>query len=706
MERFDILYWPVSRLGEALKLMGEISGLSPKPEEIPLAPKGTSENEDSISEWIEALAQWIGIEAEPMEVSYGDVETFILRSAPALIRLPGDGSPSFFALLGQKKKKALVLGKDGGIHPMEVSHIAKMLCGPMEEMLGPQIEDLLNRAEIPEKKRAGIKQELLSTHLSPVLLKGFWLLRLAPYRGFFKTLFQAKVIFPFFTFLLVHTFQYLLWILSWWVIGKGALEGHLHLEWIMGWGLLLLSLVPLKALVTWAEGRLAIGVGGVFKQRLLYGAMRIEPDDIRHLGSGALLGRVFESEALESLALSGGFTAILALVELIISLAVLMIGAAAWLHTLFFILWMAIFSVILLKYLKAHKLWVEGRIRMTNDLVEKMAGHRTRLTQEAKERWHQGEDEALEEYLKQSKRLDRSSLLIMSLISRGWMVLGLTGLAPAFVRGVSPAYLAISLGGVLLVYKALKSLSVSLVQLIGAFVAWKYVSPFLYAAGKPEETGVPTWTKAREDLSEKDPLLVSRHLFFHYPNRRDPVIQDSDLSIYWGDKILLEGPSGCGKSTLSAILSNLRDPKGGIILLHGLDRNILGRKNWHKSVCVAPQFHENHVFTETFAFNLLMGHRWPPRPEDMQEAETICHELGLSEVLLRMPAGLLQMVGDTGWQLSHGEKSRLYMARALLQKADLIILDETFAALDPQTLEQCLQCVLRRAKTLLVITHR
>ena len=70
-----------------------------------------------------------------------------------------------------------------------------------------------------------------------------------------------------------------------------------------------------------------------------------------------------------------------------------------------------------------------------------------------------------------------------------------------------------------------------------------------------------------------------------------------------------------------------------------------------------------------------------------------------------MPAGLLQMVGESGWQLSHGEKSRLYIARALLQKAELVVLDESFAALDPESLRQALSCVLRRAPTLLVIAH-
>lgn len=60
---------------------------------------------------------------------------------------------------------------------------------------------------------------------------------------------------------------------------------------------------------------------------------------------------------------------------------------------------------------------------------------------------------------------------------------------------------------------------------------------------------------------------------------------------------------------------------------------------------------------------------------------------------------------ETGWQLSHGERSRIFLARALLQDAQLTVLDESFAALDPETLKLCLDCVFRRARTLVVIAH-
>jgi ATP-binding cassette subfamily B protein len=89
----------------------------------------------------------------------------------------------------------------------------------------------------------------------------------------------------------------------------------------------------------------------------------------------------------------------------------------------------------------------------------------------------------------------------------------------------------------------------------------------------------------------------------------------------------------------------------------------------------------------------------------MRAARQVCSALGLGELLQSMPGGMMQMVGDTGWQLSHGEKSRVYVARALLQNADLLILDESFASLDPENTWRAMRCVLGCEPALLVIAH-
>jgi ATP-binding cassette subfamily B protein len=198
---------------------------------------------------------------------------------------------------------------------------------------------------------------------------------------------------------------------------------------------------------------------------------------------------------------------------------------------------------------------------------------------------------------------------------------------------------------------------------------------------------------------------VARDLFFRYREYAEPVLRGCSLRIAHGDRLLLEGSSGAGKSTLAAVLTGLRTPLSGLLMLNGLDRQSLGTLAWRQRIVGVPQFHENHVLAETFAFNLLLGRGWPPAADDLAEAEQLCHELGLGELLARMPAGLQQMVGETGWRLSHGERSRLYVARALLQRADVVVLDESFAALDPENLQRVLQCVRRRAPTLLVIAH-
>jgi len=388
-----------------------------------------------------------------------------------------------------------------------------------------------------------------------------------------------------------------------------------------------------------------------------------------------------------------------------------MVGAGGWIHLVLLLGWGAVTLLLAWRFLRRYRHWTEARLGMTHDLVERMVGHRTLLAQQAPEHWHDGEDQAGERYLELSKEVDRMGSLLLALVPRGWLVLGVLGLAPAFVSGSgSPATLAVGLGGTLLAHRALKRLATGLQHLVGAYVAWNQVAPLFHSAGRiqPARESAPVAVNLHgsPDLGQETGALVEANdLIFGHPNRHEPVLRGCSFRIAAGDRILLEGPSGGGKSTLASLITGLRVPQSGLLLLDGLDRQTLGATGWRKRVTAAPQFHENHVLTGTFSFNLLMGRCWPPRVKDLDEAEAICRELGLDGLLKRMPAGLLQMVGETGWQLSHGERSRLYIARALLQGSDLVVLDESFAALDPENLCRAVRCVEDRASTLLVIAH-
>jgi ATP-binding cassette subfamily B protein len=83
----------------------------------------------------------------------------------------------------------------------------------------------------------------------------------------------------------------------------------------------------------------------------------------------------------------------------------------------------------------------------------------------------------------------------------------------------------------------------------------------------------------------------------------------------------------------------------------------------------------------------------------------VCRDLGLGDLLARMPAGLDQMVGESGWQLSEGERSRVFLGRALLSGSDLLVLDECLSALDPESLDSSYRALRRRASTVLMVAH-
>jgi ATP-binding cassette, subfamily B, bacterial len=456
--------------------------------------------------------------------------------------------------------------------------------------------------------------------------------------------------------------------------------------------------VPFRLLTTWLQGSLAIGVGAVLKRRLLSGALRLAPEELRHQGIGAFLGEAYEAEALETLALNGGVVGLLATIELAVSAFVL--GRFAML----LLVWCCVATLLAWKLFSHYQRWTTARTDITQDLVETMVGHRTRLAQQPREKWHESEDRMLDRYIGRSQSMDRSASWLIAAIPRGWLIAGLACLAPGIVAArTSPAQVAVSLGGLLLAFTAFKRLTGSFADIASACVAWKRVLPLFRAAARPERLGEMFAAGETSEPSQK--VIEADRLTFRYHSLGNPALQACSLAVHRGERILLEGPSGGGKTTFVSLLCGLREAESGLLLVNGLDRHAGGDKRWRAQVAAAPQFHENHILTETLAFNLLMGRGWPPTQKDMDDAEQICRELGLGNLLDRMPSGLMQMVGEGGWQLSHGERSRIYIARALLQKAELVILDESFAALDPENLRTALECTFERAQTLVVIAH-
>lgn len=715
---WESISWPLARLGEGIEALAREAGLSPRlPDGATAPPSSEGIEEAQLGEWIVSVADWLGIEAEPVECPYAELGQFLLTSGPCVIRRPGPaGRPSYLLLRRSSGGGALLLGTGFAECRVPLEALRCELAQHLEAGVAEGVEQLLAAIDVPARRRARTRSALLDERLSQDNVGECWQLRLRPGARFSIQAHTAGLPGQALRFAGAKLVERLLWVASWWLIGRSTLSGRLDWGWLLAWALMVLTMIPFRLAATWFQGLLAVGAGSLLKQRLLHGALRLDPDEIRHQGAGHHLGRVIESEAVESLALSGGFLSLAGLIQLLIAAAVLAAGAGGTPHVLLLLGWLVLASLLARRYFVQRRSWTDARLAISHDVIEKMVGHRTRLAQQRPADWHEGEDSSLAQYLELSARMDRTAARI-SVLPRGWLAVGLLGLVPAFVSGQGGASsLAVGLGGILLSHGALKELSDGFSFLADAAIAWKRVAPLFRAAGREEHAGDPVLhmmmpgppgvaSRGAGRQGNGQPILEASDVLFRYRDRGEPVLRGCRLRLNAGDRVLLESPSGGGKSTLVSLLTGLRQPDSGLVLLHGLDRRSWGARGWTRRVSCAPQFHENHVITDTFAFNLLMGRRWPPRPEDLEEAEALCRELGLGDLLGRMPAGLSQRVGETGWQLSHGERSRLFIARALLQGAELVVLDESFAALDPESLRQALTCATRRAPTLVVVAH-
>ncbi|WCN80750.1 ABC transporter ATP-binding protein [Micromonospora sp. LH3U1] len=188
---------------------------------------------------------------------------------------------------------------------------------------------------------------------------------------------------------------------------------------------------------------------------------------------------------------------------------------------------------------------------------------------------------------------------------------------------------------------------------------------------------------------------------FSYPGATAPVLREIDLTIEPGETLALVGATGSGKSTLLSLVPRLHEVTAGRITLDGHDLRELRLASLRRLVGVA--FEEPTLFSMSVRENLTLG-----RPDAGDDDVRAALALAQADFAYDLPWGLDTRVGEQGLSLSGGQRQRLALARAVLGRPAVLVLDDPLSALDVHTealVEAALRRVLRNSTALLVV-HR
>jgi ATP-binding cassette subfamily C protein len=188
---------------------------------------------------------------------------------------------------------------------------------------------------------------------------------------------------------------------------------------------------------------------------------------------------------------------------------------------------------------------------------------------------------------------------------------------------------------------------------------------------------------------------------FRYDADRPLVLKDLSLTIAAGKVTAIVGSSGTGKSTVADLVNGLLSPGTGRVLIDGAELTPQAARAWRRHVGYVAQ--DTVLFHDTVRANL----RWAnPDASEREMKESL--SLAAAEFVFELPQGLDTTVGDRGMLLSHGQRQRIALARALLRRPGLLILDEATSSLDFDNEKRILDAIeqLKGRTTVLLIAHR
>ncbi|KAL2369815.1 ATPase [Blastomyces gilchristii SLH14081] len=216
----------------------------------------------------------------------------------------------------------------------------------------------------------------------------------------------------------------------------------------------------------------------------------------------------------------------------------------------------------------------------------------------------------------------------------------------------------------------------------------------------------PDSKENRPDSAHGGISVSLNNVKFSYPARQEvPVLHGLNIRIKPGQFAALVGPSGAGKSTIISLIERLYTPNSGSVHIDGQDISSREGVSFRDNIALVPQ--DSVLFEGTIRFNIALGARPGHEPTDA-EIEEACRLANIHDTIVSLPEGYDTNCGPGGNQLSGGQKQRLAIARALVRKPQLLLLDESTSALDAES-EQLLQAGLEKATkgmTVIAIAHR
>ncbi|MGF9853809.1 thiol reductant ABC exporter subunit CydD [Bacillus paramobilis] len=180
------------------------------------------------------------------------------------------------------------------------------------------------------------------------------------------------------------------------------------------------------------------------------------------------------------------------------------------------------------------------------------------------------------------------------------------------------------------------------------------------------------------------------------------ILEGIDFTWKGNSAIGVIGESGAGKSTLIDVLAGFLTPTGGKMIVNGVEIDGATREEWQKNIAYIPQ--QPYIFPLSLKDNICF---YETNTTD-EEVERVINEVGLRSLVTSLPNGMYERIGEGGRMLSGGQEQRVAMARALLSKKPIILLDEPTAHLDIETEFEIKQAMLRlfEGKLVFLATHR